>query len=200
MAVLVLYNSNFKPEPFDELKTNLEAINISCDVRRLEGDGVFAGIEAYLLTGISIWVLGEFFRPILRGLGTDTYEILKAGIIKIYASEGKSRTILYGSKGKIDRDFPYSMTMSLQSDVNNGERVKLLIQKDITEEKFEEVIDIFFNFLENYHSGELAPSLLKGLEEARSVSRLKLVAVDLDKMELVFPDPIGEQKINAKQS
>ena len=194
MAVLILYNSNFDSAPFNELKANLDTEGVKSTIHITEGDGVFAGIEAYLSTGIIIWTAASFFKPILNGLGTDAYEILKTGIKKIYKTEGKRPTTLYGSAGKVDRSFPYSMTMSLQADSLEGRKIKFLIQKNLSVEQFGEITDIFFDFLDQYYANTLILKTSTELANAPIVGNMVLIAVDLESMEVIFPNPLSRNK------
>ena len=192
MSIAVIYNDNFNGTPFDNFRDELLTQEIDCELVPVPSGGVFAGIEAYLPTAIVVWIGAQYFGPMIQELGKNHAKKIKPALEKLFASVGNKKITLIGSAGKLSRNFPYSMTMSLQGKSKEGVKIKLLLQDDLSVKNFGEVSDVFLNFLHDYHNDHLSDIELEELKKARNIGNMLIAVVNLETMKIEFPDPITD--------
>ncbi len=148
-------------------------------------DSVYAGVEWLLPTALVVYIGKSYFDGFLKEMGKDHYVLLKKGLIKLKSKLRDFSLIkLTGSAGKISKESTYTFTFSIYAEADNNQRFKLLIQNNITDIDYEEIIEAFLNFLAAYNNGTIAQAVLNKLSIGDPSSKTILIAYNFKKHEL----------------
>ena len=148
----------------------------------------FAGIEWYLPTAMLLWIGKSYFDSFLKEAGKDHYQVLKQATSKLWSNFfGENPKAAYrliaSSPEKLQGS--HSISFSILGEIDNGQRIKLILCQGITEKEFEDAVRTFFEFLEVYHVSKTLP------EEASARWNMIVVEYDPTKKALVFLNPSG---------
>jgi hypothetical protein len=189
----ILHTTSIPRDAFTEFARLVSAENLDFQIQSREPDGPFAGMEWLLPTAVIVYIGKSYFDGFLKEMGKDHYALLKAGFgklqSKLLGSEAPKMTII-STQGKTRSDQKYSLMYSILAEAGEGINFKLLIQREITEENYEQVIAAFLEFLQAFHSNSLTPEKAIELSQARVVGRTVLLAYDPEKKVIVSVDPI----------
>lgn len=171
--------------------------HVLLEIRResREQESPFAGFEWLIPTAVVVFIGKAYFESFLKEAGKDHYDILKKALAKLTAKFTGSQAPqarLYFSEGKAISPIPkYSLVYSVLAELGGGYSAKLLIQSDLTPEDCNLAVDRFLEFIESLHAGKVEAHLVTGLEGARPVGRMLLVAWNRDskKLEVIDPSP-----------
>lgn len=89
-------------------------------------------------------------------MGKDHYAILKRKLSETTTkvmSQPRIEPVLFGTNGKISKENPYTLAFSVYAEANDNRRFKLLLPKPAEDNDYNEIIEIFLEFLSEYHSG-----------------------------------------------
>jgi hypothetical protein len=162
------------------------------DVRsetRSREEAAYACTEWLLPTAVVLFISKAYFDGFLKEMGKDHYYLLKKGLIKLKVKlNGYVAVRLTATPGKVSKEPAYSLTLSVYAEADDAQRFKLLIQNNVSDTEYEEIIDAFLSFLSAYNNRALPKSMLNKLSTAKVAWKTLLLAYNFDTHEL---DPIN---------
>lgn len=152
----VVFEEGIPDEPFVEFKDAVSASGLDVILESRPAAGPYAGVEWFIPTAIVFFVAKSYFDGFLKEAGKDHYQVLKSKLSKTAAKTMQSpriEPVLVGTEGKVRKDSPYSLALSIYAEANDGNTFKLLLPKPSYQPDYEEIVCSFLNFLDDYHSG-----------------------------------------------
>jgi hypothetical protein len=193
----VLHTTSIPEEVFAEFRKLVAAENLDFQIESREEGVPFAGIEWLIPTAVIIYFGKSYFDGFLKEMGKDHYALLKAGLktlhAKLLGTEAPKITVI-STKGKSTSDQPYSLLYSILAEANGGLSFKLLLQREVTADEYEEIIASFLAFLQAYHGGNLDSGSVERMQQARVVGRTLLLAFNRDSKSIEPIDPLPSKK------
>jgi hypothetical protein len=93
----------------------------------------------------------SYFDGFLEEMGKDHYSPLKKGLMSLGSKLlGKStpEVVTIGSPGKVSATRLYSLNYSIIAEAEDGQRFKLLLQQNASEQQYEKILENFLEFFE----------------------------------------------------
>lgn len=152
----VVLEEGIPDEPFVEFKDAVSASGLDVVLESRPAAGPYAGVEWFIPTAIVFFVAKSYFDGFLKEAGKDHYQVLRSKLSKTAAKTMQSpriEPVLVGAEGKVRKDSPYSLALSIYAEANDGNTFKLLLPKPSYQPDYEEIVCSFLNFLDDYHSG-----------------------------------------------
>jgi hypothetical protein len=177
----ISYLSSIPESIVDEFRVTISHPKLDLRSESREHD-IYAGVEWFLPTALVVYISKSYFDGFLKEMGKDHYLLLKNALIKIKSKLQEYK--LTASKGKISKESIYTFSFSIYAEADNDQRFKLLIQKDIAETEYEEIIEAFLNFLSSYNNKTLAKTELDKLSIGDASSKTLLIAYNFKKHDL----------------
>lgn len=195
--LVVFHTTSIPKEVFAEFEKLVAAENLDLRIESREENGPFAGIEWLIPTAVIVYISKSYFDGFLKEMGKDHYALLKAGLktlrTKLLGSEAPKVTII-STKGKSSSDQRYSLHYSILAEGNGGLRFKLLLQREVTADEYEEIIASFLAFLQAYHSGNLDPGSMERMKQVRVIGRTLLLAFNRESKSIEPIDPLQSRR------
>ena len=197
--IAVLHTTSIPEEVFAEFRKLVAAENLDFQIESREEGGPFAAIEWLIPTAVIVYIGKSYFDGFLKEMGKDHYALLKAGLktlrAKLLGSDAPATTVI-STKGKGLSDQPYSLVYSILAEANGGLSFKLLLQREVTVDEYEQIIAAFLAFLQEYHSGNLDPGSVERMQQARVVGRTLLLAFNHESKSIEPVDPLPRKSGN----
>jgi hypothetical protein len=95
--------------------------------------------------------------------------------------------IIASSEGKIRKNNPYSLALSIYAEANDGNKFKLLLPKPNKSTDYTEIIYKFLDFLNDFHNGVKVLEEI-GVEEKKHIGRLILVHMNSESRKIEWLD------------
>lgn len=152
----VVYEEGIPDDQFFDFKAAVSASGLDVVVESRPSAGPWAGVEWFIPTAIVFFVAKSYFDGFLKEAGKDHYQLLKSKLSRTAAKTMQSpriEPVLFGTKGKIREDNPYSLALSIYAEANDGNTFKLLLPKPSYRPDYEQIVCTFLNFLNDYHEG-----------------------------------------------
>lgn len=143
-------------EKFVEFKDAVSTPGLDVVVESRPAVGPYAGMEWFVPTAVIFFVAKSYFDGFLKEAGKDHYQLLKSRMSTTATKAMQSPRIeplIFGSKGKLRTDNPYSLALSIYAEANDGNTFKLLLPKLSYQPDYEQIVCSFLNFLSDYHEG-----------------------------------------------
>ncbi|MDX1723724.1 MAG: hypothetical protein R3355_11570 [Pseudomonas sp.] len=154
--IALIYEESLPEDLFQDFKEGLSNEKIKVSVESRPPSGPQACLEWFIFPLVAAYISKPYFEAFFGEMGKDHYAILKKKLsettIKVM-SQPKIEPVLYGTKGKISKDNPYTLAFAIYAEANDNHRFKLLIPKPADDNNYNELIEIFLEFLSEYHSG-----------------------------------------------
>ncbi len=195
--VVLSYTHSISEEIFADFLRLVSPAGLDIQVESREADGPYAGLEWLMPTAVIIFIGKSYFDSFFSEMGKDHYSMLKAGLKSLRAKLFGSKTpkvVKLGTQGKLAVNQSYSFVFSIIAEAEPGLRFKLLLQSEPSEEEYEEIINAFFNFLAEYHSGNLAIATVDMLQKCRVVGGTLLISFNLTSKAIEAIDPVPVKK------
>jgi hypothetical protein len=151
-GVSLVYEEAFEDDYFHKFAKGLNQEGIPAKVDSRPNPGPQACIEWLMPTAIVAGVSAGF----LNEIGKDLYQLLKAKIADLTIKtiqKPRIEPVMYGSKGKLVNDNPYSSAFSIYSDAKMNRRFKLLIPKYSLNVDYNKAVHAYLDFLKDYNRG-----------------------------------------------
>ena len=129
-------------------------------------------------------------------MGKDHYNLLKSGFKKLrekVTGPSAPKITLIGSSGKIKKEQQYSLVFSVLAEADSTINFKLLIQTNVSEKEFGEILEAFLEFLSAFHARTLDSKMIASLDSSRVVSGTLLLAYNHKTKTIEPVDPIPKQ-------
>jgi len=152
----IIYNEHLPSDLFDEFKRSLAQEGLNLDVQSRPDTGPFACAEWFIPTVIMAFIAKSYFDGFLKEAGKDHYGILKK---KLSETTQKAMEIprieptIFATEGKVSGNNPYSLAFSIYAEANDKSTFKLLLPKPSEANNYSEIVQVFLEFLNDYHSG-----------------------------------------------
>ena len=195
--IAIFYTNSIPEETFSDFLRLVSPTGLDVQVKSRPSDGIYAGLEWLMPTAVIIFIGKPYFDSFFSEMGKDHYSMLKAGLkalrTKFFGSKAP-KFIKVGTQGKLTVSQFYSFVFSIVAEAEPGLRFKLLLQSEASEDEYEEIINAFFNFLAEYHSGNLAIATVDMLQKGRVVGDILLISYNLKSKAIEAIDPIPVEK------
>lgn len=152
----VVFEDGIPHEQFFAFKDAVSASGLDVVVESRPTAGAYAGLEWLIPTAVVFFVAKSYFDGFLKEAGKDHYQLLKSKLSKTATKImqlPRIEPVLFGTKGKLREDNPYSHALSIYAEANDGSTFKLLLPKPSYRPDYEQIIFSFLNFLYDYHEG-----------------------------------------------
>ncbi len=168
--VALSYRKEIRADVIDEFIQLVSAPSLRLNIDEREKDGPYAGLEWLLPTAVVIFICKSYFDGFLKEMGKEHYHLLKRALktlAKRVLGPAGPRVARVTSKGKVPQSDHYSLIYSVVADAGGRKRIKLLIQRNVSQRECEEILDAFMDFLDNFHNKTPDIKLLEGLKTSR---------------------------------
>lgn len=194
--IAILHTTTVPEAAFDDFKQIVAAENLDLRVESREEDGLFAALEWMIPTAVIVYIGRSYFDGFLKEMGKDHYALLKTGLKSLYAKflgpDAPTVTVV-ATKGKANPGQPYSLFFSLMAEANGRASFKLLLQREATPEEYDQIVDAFLVFLQDYNANSLEPNVVTRMRQTRTSGGMLLLAYNPDSkaIEPIDPNPKG---------
>jgi hypothetical protein len=172
--VALSYQKEILPDEFDIIDDFIQLVSaprLRLIIDEREKDTLYAGIEWLLPTAVVLFICKSYFDGFLKEMGKEHYHLLKNAIKilskRVLGPTGPRVVRVTSGKGKVPKDDYYSLVFSVVADVGGRKNIKLLIQRDVSQQECEEIIDTFMDFIDSFHNKTVDIKLLEALETCR---------------------------------
>ena len=191
--IAISHVGSIPEEVFSDFLKAISTEGLRLDIESREDGEIYAGFEWLIPTAVIIYIGKSYFDGFLKEMGKDHYNLLKAGLKvlreKLLGPAAPQMTVV-SSAGKTTSNQPYSFVYSIMAEGNGGLRFKLLLQREVSELEYDEILNAFLGFLEAYHLQAPEAVFAANLEASRASGGVVLLAFNLETKALEVIDPI----------
>ncbi|ANX02907.1 hypothetical protein [Immundisolibacter cernigliae] len=191
--IAIVHIDSIPEEVFSEFVRTIATERLKLDIESRENGEIYAGLEWLIPTAAIIYIGKSYFDGFLTEMGKDHYNLLKAGFMTLrekLLGPAAPQMAVVSSAGKTSPNQPYSLVYSIMAEGNGNLRFKLLIQREVSEREYDEILNAFLGFLEAYHSHAPEAEFAANLEVPRASGGIVLLAFNLETKTLEAIDPI----------
>lgn len=177
--IAIIHVESVPVELFSDFKESVSEEGLNLQIESRQSDVAFAAIEWLIPTAVIVYISKSYFDGFLNEMGKDHYVSLKIGLNKLrhkFFGASAPNTILIGPKGKVAKDQPYSLIFSIMAEAEPGLKFKLMIQKDVTAEEYEHILNAYLDFLDAFHSHSLSQEMVDMLKTSNVIGGTLLLA------------------------
>lgn len=197
--IAISHIDSIPAEVFSDFVRAISSERLKLDIESREDGGIYAGLEWLIPTAVIIYIGKSYFDGFLKEMGKDHYNLLKAGLkalrVKLLGQTAPQIAAV-SSSGKATPNQPYSLVYSIMAEGNDGLRFKLLLQREVSEVEYDEILNAFLGFLEAYHSHALEAEFAAKLDAPRASWSVVLLAFNLETKALEVMDPVPRRPKN----
>jgi hypothetical protein len=188
--IFIIYETDREKKILNDFVTTVNKNGISITMEEMPSQPKM-GVEWLMATAVVIYLAKPYFNSFLSEMGKDHYQLLKKGLLDLkdcFFGDNVAKRVLItssSSPNKLkDKSGKYSLDFSIMAEANNGNRFKLLIPKEITNQEYTNTITSFLMFLEKYNNNEV-----KEIPNEFIFSKTILLSYnsELDKLEFINP-------------
>lgn len=153
--IALIYEDTLPKNLFQDFEDSILDERLTLNVQSRPPIGPQASLEWFVLPLVAAYISKPYFDGFFGEMGKDHYRLLKQKLFetsKKVMSKPRIEPTLVGSTGKLKKDNPYTSAFSIYADANERIKFKLLIPKHTDDNNYEEIVDIFLDFLMDYHS------------------------------------------------
>lgn len=194
--IAIIHIDSIPEEIFSDFVRTISTERLRIDIESRENGGTYAGLEWLIPTAVIIYIGKSYFDGFLKEMGKDHYNLLKAGFRALrekLLGPSAPQMAVVSSAGKTTTDQPYSLVYSIMAEGNGSLRFKLLLQREVSELEYDEILNAFLEFLETYHSHAPEAKFAANLEAPRASGGVVLLAFNLETKALEVVDPIPQR-------
>ncbi|WP_336949226.1 hypothetical protein [Acinetobacter junii] len=154
--IALIYEEDLPETLFQGFLDELRDERITVAVESRPPSGPQACLEWFIFPLVAAYISKPYFEAFFGEMGKDHYAILKRKLSETTTkvmSQPKIEPVLFGSSGKINKENPYSMVFSIYAEASDNNKFKLLIPKAADNNAYNEIVEIFLDFLSDFHSG-----------------------------------------------
>lgn len=154
--IALIYEESLPESLFQGFQEGLSNEKVTVLVEPRPPSGPQACLEWFIFPVVAAYISKPYFEAFFGEMGKDHYAILKRKLSETTTkvmSQPKIEPTLFGTSGKISKDNPYTLAFSIYAEANDKCRFKLLLPKSAEDNNYNEIIEIFLDFLSEYHSG-----------------------------------------------
>ncbi len=194
--IALIHTESVPSEVFSGFTQVISCEGLDLQIKSRKNGGPFAALEWLLPTAVIVYISKSYFDGFLKEMGKDHYNLLKQGFQKLrekVIGPSAPTITLFGSSGKITKEQPYSLVFSVLAEAEPGLRFKLLIQTNVSEDEYEEILGAFLEFLSAFHARSLDAQTIERLVAARVVGDTLLLAFNQDAKAIEPIDPVQKR-------
>lgn len=142
----------------------------------------FAMPEWFFPTAVVVYIVQPYFTAFLQEMAKDHYNALKEQLKKFskrYIGKDVPELVAIGSKGKLSAKNEYSLAFSILVQLSPSLKVKLMLQKGLSEDEVTEAVNAFMDKILDISSTEIEGKVL-GNTVFVSYDRVQKKAIILD--------------------
>lgn len=150
----IVYLEGMEQNYFDDFVSEISKPNLDFEITTRPALGPMAAVEWLVPTVVTAFIGKAYFSEFFKELGKDHYLILKESLKKLTTKTIKQKRlepVLIGTTGKIKTNNPYTMTLSIIAEGNNGHTFKLLLPKFSQQFDYEGTTEKFLELIADYH-------------------------------------------------
>lgn len=155
--VALIYEEGMPSELYIDFEKALHNPNIRIAIESRPPSGPQACLEWFIFPIVAAYIAKPYFKALFGEMGKDHYLLLKEKLSETAGkvmSQPKIEPVLLGSAGKLSTENPYSLAFSIYAEANDGKKFKLLLpKKSSVENDYNEIVNVFLDFLSEYHAG-----------------------------------------------
>lgn len=192
----ISHNANMPRALLEEIVKDVAApdLDVATEERNTEEE-FWAGPEWLIPSAVVLFLTHSYFKGFLGEMGKEHYHLIKGKLWSRLLGPNGPKVTMVGSSGKVKPN-PYSMAFSMIGELDDR-IVKLMIQKDITEEQYELAVDSFIRMLASFHDGTMQEKTRREIYAPRDMgSRTTFMTYDSEKENLVVLDPFPQPPIS----
>jgi hypothetical protein len=193
--IAVMYTDEVPSEVISEFREQVEAEHLALAINQRPSGGVYAIPEWFYPTALAVFIGQAYFTAFLGEMGKDHYNLLKAGLKKLWqkaVGPSAPQVYVFGSKGKVSKNQPYSLYFAIHAEAGNGFSFKLLIQKGLSEDQYTKLVEGFLLFLEDHYRGNLSQEFVEKSKSIQVVGKIILLAYNFDSKAIEQVDPTSK--------
>lgn len=197
--IAIFHTDTIPEDVFSEFVRIISTERLKLEIESREDDGIYAGLEWLIPTAVIIYIGRSYFDGFLKEMGKDHYNLLKAGFKALrekLLGPAAPQIAVVSNAGKTTPNQPYSLGYSIMAEGNGSLRFKLLLQREVSEHEYDEILNAFLGFLEAYHSHAPEAEFAANLEAPRALGGVVLLAFNLETKALEVIDPIPRRPKN----
>ncbi|MCJ8321941.1 MAG: hypothetical protein MJK12_20070 [Colwellia sp.] len=152
----LIFEESLPDDIFREFESSVKSDGLNLLVQSKEPMGAMMCAEWFILPVVMAYIGKSYFDGFLKEMGKDHYASLKeslSGLTAKVMSEPRIEPVLFGSKGKLSGNNPFSLACAVHAEAENGYTFKLLLPKHNNDCDYKLVISKFMDFLADYHLG-----------------------------------------------
>jgi hypothetical protein len=191
--IAIVHLDTVGEETFEEFLEIVRVKGLTVESNSRPDGGMFASLELLIASTVFVVISKTYFDGFLKEMGKDHYVLLKKGLNALWSKvlgPSAPKITLYGSKGKLAKQQPYSLYFSVLAEAQDRVTFKLLFENDCSPEVYAEALNVYFDFLERYHEGKLTESEFNELQAAKIVGSTLLLAYSYETKILRAIDPV----------
>ncbi len=158
------YRSDIGPNLFNDFISQISVPELRLAIDERE-ESFYAALEWFIPTVVFVFISKSYFDGFLKEMGKEHYHLLKNAIMtlakRLLGPSVPKFAIISSGKGKVSKDNPFSPIYSVVAEIGGGKSIKLLIQNDFSEQQYDELLEVFMEFLHNFHNNQNTKSLKK---------------------------------------
>lgn len=159
--IAVVYENEREKKILDKFVKSINTNGVNINVEEMS-KGYMAGVHWLMPTAVFIFITKAYFDSFFTEMGKEHYHKLTNALIDLkeeFFGEKIPKRVLISSSSspnKIqDKSDKYSLDFSIMAEANNGNKFKLLIPKEISNQEYSKTIICFLSFLQRYNNDEI---------------------------------------------
>jgi len=157
--ILVRHEDDINSSIFNSFVNTVSSDKLSLEVIEVPKSGPMAGVEWLLPTATIIIIAKPYFQSFMSEMGKDHYILLKKGLNnlrgKFFGKDVSQRVLVTSSNAQNKVKNKYSFDFSIIIEAKNEKNFKLLIPKEVTQEEYENTINVFLDYVEQYYDNKI---------------------------------------------
>ena len=157
--IFIRHEDDINSSTFDSFLNTISSNKLSLEVMKVPKSGPMAGVEWLLPTATIIIIAKPYFQSFMSEMGKDHYILLKKGLNnlrgKFFGKDVSQRVLVTSNNAPNKAKNKYSFDFSIIVEAKNGKDFKLLIPKEVTQEEYENTINVFLDYIERYYDNKI---------------------------------------------
>lgn len=194
-AIWLVYSTPFSASDFSDLVEAHTSTGVTVSLLEADPPGPQASLEWLASTVVAAFIAKSYFDGILKEIGKDHYQLIKASVKRLYPKLfGSTAPVIsvVGTAGKIRSARKYSLLFSMLAEAEDGLKFKLLIEDSTSQAEYDAAVEAFVDFLDAFHRNQLTSEAISDLKVARVVGKTVLLAYSATHGRVRPVDPLAK--------
>lgn len=154
--IAIIYDESLPESMFRDFVDDLETDQLRILLESRPPHGAQACLEWFIFPVVAVWIAKPYFDAFFGEMGKDHYSRLAKRLGETTTkviSKARIEPVLVGTPGKLKKQNPYTLAFSIYAEVDSALRFKLLLPKHDESNDYGEIVEVFLEFLAEFHSG-----------------------------------------------